>query len=317
MASGFVYGYVRYPIPLEKQITVLIPRGTSIVGVGEILEQEGVLRYAPLFPIMTAIFHPDTHVQAGEYRFIPGITPLEVLAQLHEGRVVYRRITVPEGQTTWQVLKLLAETETMTGGLPDFEEVGEGTLFPETYYYLRNDPRDFMIQRMQQRQRDLVAKLWRERTVDSHLIGTKRQALILASLVQREAGHGEQEHELVASVFLNRLAKGMRLQSDPTVIYAVSEGTGELNRPLSKKDLWLESPYNTYRNHGLPPTPISNVGERALRAVLMPMESDYYYFVANADGGHWFSRNLEEHNRNVAKYRAKLKAQRASSGGAE
>jgi UPF0755 protein len=212
---------------------------------------------------------------------------------------VARRLTVAEGLTVAEVFRLLAETEALSGDLP--EPPPEGSLLPETYFYALGDDRAELVRRMQRGMRRLLDQLWPARA-EALPLTERQQALILASIVDKETGVAA-ERGAVAAVFHNRLRQGMRLQSDPTVIYGLTDGNGPLDRELTRADWQHDSPYNTYRIEGLPPGPIGNPGRAALEAVLNPDDVDYLYFVADGSGGHAFGRTLDEHNRNVAKWR--------------
>ena len=220
-------------------------------------------------------------------------------------------MTLPEGVTSWQIVETLKSLEDMAG---DVAEVpAEGTLLPETYHYIKNDDRTELLGKMKAAMDKTVAELWPMR-VEGLPITTEAEALVLASIVEKETGVAA-ERKKVAGVFINRLRKGMPLQSDPTVIYGITkgevqnEGQGPLGRRLLTKDLEVDTPYNTYMNPGLPPTPIANPGRASIEAVLNPEVHDYIYFVADGTGGHVFARTLAEHNANVARWRKIRKAQ--------
>jgi UPF0755 protein len=206
---------------------------------------------------------------------------------------------------------VLEREELLEGAFP--ADIAQGSLLPETYHYVYGDTRIDMVQRMQKAMTSTLDELWEKRRMDTP-ITTKEQALILASIVEKETGVAG-ERPLVASVFVNRLRKGMLLQTDPTVIYAMNKGVnkndglGPLGRRLLSKDLEIDSPYNTYKNAGLPPGPIANPGADSIAAVLDPEKNDYFYFVADGKGGHIFSKTLAEHNANVAKWRKIRKEQ--------
>jgi UPF0755 protein len=198
-----------------------------------------------------------------------------------------------------QVLDLVKTTETLDGDAP--ARVPEGSLLPETYHYVYGDTRTALIERMAQAMRQVLAELWDARAANLPY-ETPHQALVLASIVEKETGVTS-ERARVAAVFVNRLRRGMKLDADPTVIYALTNGTGPLDRELTRADLLEDDPYNTYRYAGLPPGPIACPGRAALEAALHPAETDELYFVADGKGGHLFAKTLEEHARNVAQYR--------------
>ncbi|MCY3981698.1 MAG: endolytic transglycosylase MltG, partial [Alphaproteobacteria bacterium] len=236
-------------------------------------------------------------LKAGEYDFPAGVSAASVRDMLVAGRTVIHRLTVPEGLTTAAVLELLRNTERLVGELPN---PGEGRLLPETYYYSYGDSRAGLVARMQRAMDEALARLFRARPPDSPL-KSETELLTLASIVEKETGMSA-ERARVAGVFINRLKRRMRLQTDPTVIYALTGGQ-PLGRALTRADLRLDHAYNTYRNHGLPPGPIANPGLAALEASARPADTDALYFVADGAGGHLFARTLREHNRNVARYR--------------
>lgn len=209
------------------------------------------------------------------------------------------RITVAEGATSWQVWDALNRAEFMAGELPDIP--AEGSLATESYEIRRGAQREALVADMQQRQAAILAAAWENR-VEGLPIQTPEEALILASIVEKETGVPEERRQ-VASVFVNRLRVPMRLQTDPTVIYGITMGQGTLGRGLRRSELDATTPYNTYRIDGLPPTPIANPGRASIEAALNPDDTPYLYFVADGTGGHAFATNLADHNRNVAVWR--------------
>ncbi|MBV8169664.1 MAG: endolytic transglycosylase MltG [Alphaproteobacteria bacterium] len=286
--------------PLAEPKTVVLPRGAGVEGVALALESAGVIRHHQVFVAGVALLGTRRPLKAGEYAFPAAVSAADVMRLLQEGRTVVRRLTVAEGLTTAQVLALIAGAEALDGALPT-PPPGEGELLPETYNYSWGDPRAGMVQRLRRAMSELLAETWRQRAPDLPL-ASAREALILASIVEKETGV-EAERPRVAAVFLNRLKRGMRLQSDPTVIYALTEGAKPLGRELTRADLDRPSPYNTYVSLGLPPGPIANPGRASLLAVMHPATTDALYFVADGTGGHVFAATLEEHNRNVARWR--------------
>ncbi len=286
------------PGPMQEEKTVVIPRGSNVRQIARMLDENGVILHPLLFRATSRLMAKD-QLKAGEYAFTPGLTVLDVTAMIREGKTVLRQITIPEGLTSFEVTTLLRNTPTLTGEITTVPE--EGSLLPETYNYSYGDTRASVIDRMKSDQKALMDTLWAAR--DENLpLKSPKEAVILASIVEKETGKLADERPLVASAFVNRLRLNMPLQSDPTVIYALTGGTSSLGRSLTRADLLTPSPMNTYVQQGLPPTPISNPGRAAIEAVLHPAKTDYLYFVANGTGGHSFAINLEEHNKNVAKW---------------
>jgi UPF0755 protein len=223
----------------------------------------------------------------------------QVLDTVVEGKSIEHKVTLAEGLTSYQIVqKLLAHPE-LKGEITTIPP--EGSLLPDTYRFGRNDTRQDIIERMQAAQAKFLAKVWATRDEDI-FVTTPEEAMILASIVEKETGRAD-ERPLIASVFENRLKKNMRLQSDPTIIYGLVGGKGALDGPIMQQDLDRQTPYNTYQINGLPPTPIANPGRAAIEAVLRPAKTKDLYFVADGTGGHVFAASLDEHNRNVAKWR--------------
>ncbi|CAK0750410.1 Endolytic murein transglycosylase [Azospirillaceae bacterium] len=229
---------------------------------------------------------------------------LGILDQLHRGRTVVHRLTVAEGLTTSQILAQIQAESALSGEIPDTP--GEGSLLPDTYHFALGDSRAALVQRMRTAMSAALAELWNRRAESLPLTGPE-QAVVLASIVEKETALGS-ERPRIAGVFFNRLAAGMKLQSDPTVAFALTGGRGPLGRALTQADWRTESPFNTYQIEGLPPSPIGNPGRAALQAALNPERHDFLYFVANGTGGHAFARTLPDHNRNVAHWRQIQKA---------
>jgi len=265
----------------------------------ERLEAEGVIRHAVLFLAMARLEGIHASFKAGEYAFEPGLTQASIMQKLADHDVLAHFLTVPEGLTSAEVVAILQDEPLLTGGI---EEVpANGTLLPETYRFTRGDSRADLLGRMRRALARLREEVWGARAGDLPF-DTWGEAATLASIVEKETAVGS-ERPRVAAVFVNRLRRGMRLQSDPTVAYALTDGQGNLDRPLTRQDWRVEHPYNTYVIPGLPPGPICNPGRAAIEAVLHPADSKDLYFVADGKGGHAFARTLEEHNRNVARWR--------------
>jgi UPF0755 protein len=308
--AGLVVGYAwhdyRQPGPLSEEKILLIDAGTSFRQIVRQLEEGGVVRHPSLYQLGVALRGDQARFKAGEYRFTPGMTPEEVTAILVSGKSIPHSVTVPEGRVSADIRAVLLAEEALRGEVPD--DLPEGTLLPETYFFLRGETRAAVVQRMREAMTRTLEALWDARAPDLPL-ATPQEALTLASIVEKETGVAD-ERGRVAAVFLNRLRAGMPLQSDPTTIYGLYRQTGMLKQALSRADLATENPYNTYTIPGLPPGPICHPGKASLQAVLQPPQTNELYFVADGQGGHRFAATLAEHNRNVARYRA---AQRAAS----
>ena len=286
--------------PLQTKVRVIIPKGSGNKEISALLANAGVIENAFIFGLGVKYTRIGRRLRAGEFEFQPGVSMQKVGKQLVDGEMFKRRLTVPEGLVTVEVVQLVASTEGLIGTVP--KNLDEGIYLPETYFFNYGDTRLSVLRRMKKAMQEALSKAWSIRSKRINLT-TAKDVLILASIIEKETGVVE-ERSLVASVFHNRLRLGLRLQSDPSVYYALTQGKTRLKRPLTKNDLLIASKYNTYRMKGLPPGPISNPGKAALRAAVNPVESDYLYFVANGRGGHFFSKNLKQHNRNVAKFRA-------------
>lgn len=297
-AGAGIWGWGAYsrPGPLASSVQVVIPRGGTEV-IASTLREKGVIAEPRLFAAAAWLTRDAGPLRAGEFAFEPRVAMSEVLRTLREGRMVQHRLTIPEGLTARQITALLERTEALTGEVPPLQE---GSLLPETYTFARGDTRASIVRRASAAMDQALAEAWAGRAPDLPL-SSPREALVLASIVEEETGVAA-ERAKVAGVFLNRLKRGMMLQSDPTVAYGVTQGE-PLDRALTRADLDAQHPYNTYRIRGLPPGPITSPGREALRAATRPEATDDLYFVADGSGGHAFARTLEEHNRNVARWR--------------
>lgn len=286
--------------PLKADTLVYIAPGTGVKAMANQLSTAGAVDAAWVFRAAALLGRGKGPLQAGEYMIPDSASAADIVALLQSGKTYVHSLTIPEGLMSVEIVALLNAADTLEGEISDIP--ADGTLLPETYHYSRGDKRTALISRMQKAMQDTLQKLWAARS-DTTPVRSMDEAVILASVVEKETGVAS-ERARVAGVFANRMRLGMPLQSDPTVIYAVTEGKYKLDRPLSRKDLAMPSPYNTYQNAGLPPTAIANPGAQSIAAVLNPEANDYLYFVADGTGGHAFSKTLGEHNANVGKWRA-------------
>jgi UPF0755 protein len=297
-AGGWWYAQRTFaaPGPAAEPVQLVVPRGGMTVIAAELAEQ-GVINDQRAFLAAAWLTRAEGPLRAAEFVFPAGASLREVLEVLRRARPVQRRLTIPEGLTARQIAAILEGAEGLTGEVPPFDE---GALLPETYAYQWGDTRAAVVRRADAAMEAALAEIWASRAPNLPL-RTPREMLILASIVERETGKAE-ERARVAGVFINRLRRGMPLQSDPTTAYAAADG-GVLDRPLTRADLDRDHPFNTYRIRGLPPGPIASPGRESLRATVQPEATEFIFFVADGTGGHAFARTLEEHNRNVARWR--------------
>ena len=305
-AGGYLaWSEANRPGPLADDAVILFEPGTAVATMADELRDVGAIRYPELFRAMVRVRGDEQKLKAGEYRIPARASVVDIINLLVEGRSILHYLTAPEGRTTAQILKIVDADETLVGELTITPN--EGELLPETYAFTRGQTRDDLVRDMAKAQDALVDRVWESRAMDLPFT-TREEAIILASIVEKETGVPE-ERPLIAAVFVNRLKKRMRLQSDPTIIYGLTQGE-PLGRGLRVSEIERPTPYNTYVISGLPPTPIANPGRAAIEAVLNPADSDALYFVADGTGGHVFASSLEEHNRNVAQWRQIERAQR-------
>jgi UPF0755 protein len=302
IAGGGVlaWGYAQFikPGPTIAETTAVIPHGSGVEAIANTLFEAGIIADPLIFRVGVRLSRVDKGLKAGEFAFPHGVSAKGAAEILIAGKTVIRRLTIAEGLTSVQVFDQLVATN----GLEEtFDVPQEGTILPETYYFSYGDTRADIVQRMVRAMDENLSALWAERA-DGLPFAGPGDALILASIVEKETGQ-KAERARVAGVFINRLNIGMRLQSDPTVVYGLNDGEGPLGRALTRTDLKADNPYNTYTNHGLPPGPICNPGLAAIKAVLHPLITDELYFVADGNGGHVFAKTLKEHNNNAAKWR--------------
>jgi UPF0755 protein len=286
------------PGPLAEPRNVVVPRGTPS-QVAAALLQAGVIAEPRLFRLAAAATVLDGPLHAAELAFPAHASLAEVLAVLRTARPVQHHLIIPEGLTAVQIVRLLDRAEALSG---ETRQPAEGAVLPQTYAYEYDTTRASLIERGEAAMAKALERAWAGRARNLPL-ASPMELLVLASMVERETARPE-ERAHVAAVFINRLRRGMRLQSDPTVLYAVSGGAGALDRSLTRADLDSPSPFNTYRASGLPPGPICSPGLASLQAVAWPAVSEDLYFVADGAGGHAFARTLDDHARNVARWRA-------------
>jgi UPF0755 protein len=286
------------PGPTDKRQVVVIPRGAGAVQIARHLEAERVIRNAIAFRAASMLYAPKRSLKAGEYAIPAGASMRMVLDQIVSGRVMLHAITIPEGFTSQMAVDVINAADELSGD--PVAAPPEGAILPETYKIARGAGREALIKSMRMARDRTVDELWAGRAANLP-ISSKEQAVILASIVEKETAIAE-ERPRVAAVFVNRLRRGMRLESDPTIIYGVSQGR-PLGRGITRSELDRATPYNTYKIDGLPPTPIANPGRESIAAVLNPPTTNEIFFVADGTGGHAFAATLAEHQRNVARWR--------------
>nr|WP_210295902.1 endolytic transglycosylase MltG [Rhizobium redzepovicii] len=309
---GFYYATSTYrnPGPLQTNTNFIIRNGAGLAEIASNLERNAIISDARIFRYITAThLSAGESLKAGEYEIKARASMSDIMELLKSGKSILYSVSFPEGLTVRQMFNRMLEDQVLEGDLPAALPA-EGSLRPDTYKFSRGTKRSEIIQQMAAAQQKIVDQIWDKR--DSSLpLRSKEEFVTLASIVEKETGVAD-ERAHVASVFLNRLGKGMRLQSDPTIIYGLFGGDGKpADRPIYQSDLKRETPYNTYVIKGLPPTPIANPGKDALEAVANPWKTQDLYFVADGTGGHVFAATLEEHNANVKRWR-KLEADKGS-----
>lgn len=303
------------PGPLDAPRTVVIPKGEGRIAIAERLEKEGVItnRWTFVGGYLLQGFlggRKTGELRAGEYEIKEHASMRDVIDTLAEGKSILYKATLPEGLTSEQIVERLKAEPNLSGEIASIPP--EGTLLPDTYYFSKGASRSEILDRMRNDRQKAMATLWDERDPDLP-VRSVEDLVTFASIVEKETGRPD-ERDRVAAVFYNRLKKGMRLQSDPTIIYGIVGGQGILGRGITKADIDAKSPYNTYQINGLPPGPICNPGKSAILAALHPAKTADLYFVADGSGGHTFSETLKEHNSAVQKWRAVEKQSKAKQG---
>lgn len=304
-AYAFVnYQYESKPKGEAQEVRFEVPRGSGLSSISSRLEKDGIIKSAFLFKLVTKLRGNESNFKAGEFLLVTPTSMSDVYEKLSEGKAILYPFTAPEGLTSAQIVRSLSSVETLIDDNPSLP--AEGTLLPETYMTPRGMTHSMLLAKMQKAQKDAIDELWETRDKDLP-IKTKSEAIILASVVEKETGITS-ERDVVAGVFINRLRKGMRLQSDPTIIYGISKGEilrnskGE-QRGIRRSEIDRPTAWNTYQVDGLPKTAICNPGKDAIAAVLKPAKTDYLFFVADGTGGHVFAKTNREHVNNVNKWR--------------
>lgn len=300
--SGVIYwGQSQYtaPGPLAEPVIVTVERGARLADVTEAMLEVGAITNETVFRLGARYDEYDRRLRFGEYQIPAGASMRDILALVASGRSIQYFVTIPEGLTSWEAVQILNAKELLTGEIAEIPP--EGSLAPDTYSFDRNANRNDLIARMTQAQEQILAEAWANRQ-EGLPLESPEELLILASIVEKETAVPDERWD-VSSVFVNRLNQGMRLQTDPTVIYGITLGQGPLGRGIRRSELDRETPYNTYQIDGLPPTPIANPGRAAIQAAANPSDVPYIFFVADGTGGHAFAVTYADHQRNVARWR--------------
>ncbi len=315
--GALLYHQFERPGPLSVSRVIAIPRGEGRIEIATRLENEGVISnrwtFIASYLLKNAFGKKIGDLKAGEYEFKKNATMAEVLDILTKGRAILSKLTIPEGLTSLQIVERMRAEPDLAGEVTEIPT--EGSLLADTYRFSKGIERQELLLRMQAEMQRFLAAAWEKRQPDLP-IKTPEEAVVFASIVEKETGRAD-ERDRVAGVFMNRIRKGMRLQSDPTVIYGIAGGQGTLGRSLTRADLDQKTPHNTYQINGLPPTPICNPGRSAIEATLNPASTADLYFVADGTGGHVFSKTLKAHNAAVSNWRKIERKMRAKKEEAE
>jgi UPF0755 protein len=285
-------------VQIEQETTVIVPSGSTITAVAKDLEDRGILSSAEAFIVYTKIFGGSKPIQAGEFLLTPEMDLGDILGTFQTGKVKRYFLTIPEGMPSILVHQRIMEEELLTGTI---DIPTEGSVLPDTYDFERGESRAALLDRMQLAMTDYLLSSWAERA-DNVAVSTVRDAVILASIVEKETGISS-ERGMVAGLYSNRLRIGMRLQADPTIIYPITKGA-PLGRRIRRSEIDSVNDYNTYTMSGLPKGPITNPGRDSISAVLNPSETTALFMVADGSGGHAFAATNKEHEQNVAAWRA-------------
>lgn len=307
--ANILVGYLFLPGDLSEEKIIVIKPNLSIHKISLVLKEEGVISNRQLFEVISQIYSYHSQLKSGEYSFTPGITPYQVIRKLVIGKSIVHRLFIPEGFMVSEILEKINSEQRLSGKITG--NIPEGYLMPSTYFYTYGDQRERIIDEMRKQMSlaldEVMAKLPKESPLK-----TRMDVLTLASIIEKEAGN-DRERPKIAAVFINRLKKGMKLQADPTTIYAITEGKYKLERSLKRSDMQIASPYNTYHAYGLPPGPISCPGRASLEAAVTPAKTNALYFVVDGKGGHNFSKTFREHNRYVQQFKQRVKRKNKSS----
>ncbi|RST85904.1 endolytic transglycosylase MltG [Aquibium carbonis] len=311
----FGKGEFEGPGPSTTGDVVMIRPNTGVREIAAQLERTGLISDARIFALGVRAYGADSELKAGEYEVRPRASMHDIMELLKSGRSVLYSLTIPEGLTVEQAFQRIAEHEALVGDMPA-DMPPEGSLVADTQRFTRGTQRKDLIERMIAAQSRLVESIWARR-VEGLPLKDINEFVTLASIVEKETGQAE-ERSRVAAVFINRLNKGMRLQSDPTIIYGLFGGKGKpADRPIYRSDIDKPTPYNTYTINGLPPGPIASPGRASLEAVANPSKTNDFYFVADGTGGHVFAATLAEHNENVSRWREIERKRREAAAATE
>ena len=310
--GAFWIGKSRYiaPGPLAADTTMVIPGEYGLMDIADLLAAKGIINDKWVFVAAAVGTRSSGKLKAGEYAFVAHASSRDVLDTIVSGKVIEYNITIPEGLTSDQIVERLTESDVLSGSVRQVPR--EGSLLPETYKVTRGTSREDILRRMARSQQAVLQEVWQKRD-PSIPLKSPEELVILASIVEKETGMPD-ERPRVAAVFINRLDKKMRLQSDPTIIYGLVRGKGRLERPITRSDITTPTPFNTYAIPGLPPGPIGNPGRASLEATANPAKTKDIYFVADGTGGHVFAETLDQHNRNVSRWRQIERQQPGAAG---
>ena len=293
--------YLSRPSKLQRNIELIVPLGSSTNEISQKLYDAGVIENPSIFSIYLKLYGFKYKFKSGEYSFTSKISPRQVIQILIDGKSIIHKLTIPEGLTVYEILTKIDSIEILTGEIS--MDIPEGYLFPSTYFYSYGDQKQKMIDLMRSKMSNIIDK-YIGNLDQASALKSRFDVLILASIVERETIVSA-EKPRIAALYLNRMRKKMKLQADPTTIYAITLGKKAFGRLVTFQDLKIQSPFNTYHIFGLPPTPICCPGEEAIKAVIFPMNTKELYFVSEGDGSgrHYFAETYSEHQKNIQKYR--------------